>query len=404
MQGKRTRSVRRGLLAALLGIVGIGAVPAAALANPSITVTGTPTGKVANDGYAPMFTSDDPQATFFCQRDNSGAFEPCVTNAARRSHEGDNALSVYALSGDGLTQSQTLTFTWVLDTEIPTVILGYKPGPGTTVNRTYDATDFTVSEVPSTTFCSVDYSPWAACTSPLKLRDLPDGAHSVRVRASDGLRYGPVESKYWTVDTTPPETSIAGGPAEGSVVPDTIAKFAFVSSEPGSWYECALDGAQFDYCGFTLALELAAGRHSLNVRANDGHGNIDRTPAYRTWTVAPPPDQGSEKPTVPQKLAFKLAATAKAKRTSTTLSALAVKGAPAGATVKVACKGTCPKKTQTLKTGADGSVVLTAFQKKALKVGTTLTVTVTRTGMTGRSSVLKVRAGKRPSVTSKALA
>ena len=41
--------------------------------------------------------------------------------------------------------------------------------------------------------------------------------------------------------------------------------------------------------------------------------------------------------------------------------------------------------------------------KKALKVGTTLTIAVTKPGMTGMAKIIKIRASKRPSVTTKTL-
>ena len=92
-----------------------------------------------------------------------------------------------------------------------------------------------------------------------------------------------------------------------------------------------------------------------------------------------------------------------AKKTSTTFSSLAVKGVPAGATVKVTCKGTCPKKTVTIVSQKGGTVALTAYRKKALKVGTTLTIAVTKPGMTGMAKIVKIRASKRPSVSTKTL-
>ena len=92
-----------------------------------------------------------------------------------------------------------------------------------------------------------------------------------------------------------------------------------------------------------------------------------------------------------------------AKKKSTTFSSLSVKGVPAGATVKVTCKGTCPKKSVTIVSPKGGTVALKAYRKKALKVGTTLTIAVTKAGMTGMAKIIKIRASKRPSVTTKTL-
>jgi hypothetical protein len=85
-------------------------------------------------------------------------------------------------------------------------------------------------------------------------------------------------------DTTPPQTTITAGPA-GEVASST-ATFEFTSSESPSSFECSLDGAAFANCSSpTSYTGLGAGAHSFGVRATDGAGNTDPTPAQRSWTV-----------------------------------------------------------------------------------------------------------------------
>jgi hypothetical protein len=89
-------------------------------------------------------------------------------------------------------------------------------------------------------------------------------------------------------DTTPPETTIDSGPAGSTSA--TSATFAFSASEPGSTFLCSLDGSFSAPCtsGQTYT-GLALGSHTFQVRATDPAGNVDATPATRTWTVEPPP-------------------------------------------------------------------------------------------------------------------
>jgi chitodextrinase len=124
----------------------------------------------------------------------------------------------------------------------------------------------------------------------------PATTYTYTVRAIDsagnlGAASAPVTVTTPAVDTTPPETTITAGP-EGTVTA-AEASFEFVSSESGSRFECALDGASFAVCSSPAAyVLLAAGEHSFLVRATDEAGNADPTPAARTWTVAsqiPPP-------------------------------------------------------------------------------------------------------------------
>jgi hypothetical protein len=91
-------------------------------------------------------------------------------------------------------------------------------------------------------------------------------------------------------DTTPPETTLDPSGPSGTVS-STSATFAFSSSEAGSTFECSLDGITTPCISPKSYTGLTDGSHTFSVRAKDGAGNVDATPATRTWTVstAPPP-------------------------------------------------------------------------------------------------------------------
>lgn len=92
-------------------------------------------------------------------------------------------------------------------------------------------------------------------------------------------------------DTTPPETTITSGPS--GTTSSTAASFEFSSSEAGSTFECGLDGAAYAACTSPTAYsDLAPGSHTFGVRATDAAGNVDVTPATRTWTIDTPPAGG----------------------------------------------------------------------------------------------------------------
>jgi hypothetical protein len=84
-------------------------------------------------------------------------------------------------------------------------------------------------------------------------------------------------------DTTPPETSIASGPA--GTVSSQSASFAF-ASERRARFECQLDGGAWAACDSPKSFSaLTEGSHVFAVRARDKAGNLDPTPATRTWTI-----------------------------------------------------------------------------------------------------------------------
>jgi hypothetical protein len=92
-------------------------------------------------------------------------------------------------------------------------------------------------------------------------------------------------------DTDPPETTITSGPS-GSV-DSGAASFRFAASERNGRFECRLDSNGWARCDSPKSyLQLGSGSHLFAVRAIDRAGNVDPTPATRTWTVevaAPPP-------------------------------------------------------------------------------------------------------------------
>jgi hypothetical protein len=89
-------------------------------------------------------------------------------------------------------------------------------------------------------------------------------------------------------DTTAPQTTLAsGGPA--ATTTSTSATFNFSSDEPGVTFECSLDGGAFTACTSPKAYSgLAVGSHEFRVRARDGAGNADASPATHAWTIAAP--------------------------------------------------------------------------------------------------------------------
>ena len=83
-----------------------------------------------------------------------------------------------------------------------------------------------------------------------------------------------------------PETTITAGPEEGSTINGDTATFEFTADEPGSSFECRLDGGAFTACTSPFETPtLADGEHTFSVRAIDPDENADPTPASRTFTV-----------------------------------------------------------------------------------------------------------------------
>lgn len=85
-----------------------------------------------------------------------------------------------------------------------------------------------------------------------------------------------------------PETRIDSGPS--GTATSSFATFTFSATDAGgsgiAFYECRLDSDGWSTCTSPAEYKgLADGSHTFEVRATDGAGNTDPSPASRTWTV-----------------------------------------------------------------------------------------------------------------------
>lgn len=96
---------------------------------------------------------------------------------------------------------------------------------------------------------------------------------------------------HWALgrDQTAPETTITSGPAAASVQSATTATVDASASEPllsAPGYRCSLDGEPATPCTLPIAYSgLADGPHTVAIAARDAAGNLDSTPATRSFTV-----------------------------------------------------------------------------------------------------------------------
>ena len=111
---------------------------------------------------------------------------------------------------------------------------------------------------------------WASATHELRSpRRTPTATSTRRPRSTAGRSSRPTPRRRETEIRTAPDARTNR----------TDASFAF-AAEPGSRYECSLDGGAYTDCGSPIAYyDLLAGAHTFAVRATDASGNTDQTPA-----------------------------------------------------------------------------------------------------------------------------
>ncbi len=146
------------------------------------------------------------------------------------------------------------------------------------------------NEAGSTFVCRYDAAPFTACPTPYtRAAPLPNGPHTFHFKAIDAPgNESQIRSRSFTVDTIPPQTTIATGPSESTT--DRTPTFTFSASQSGSTFACRFDAQTFTPCSgpgasHTPSTPLTIGSHSFDVRAIDRAQNIDPTPARRTFSV-----------------------------------------------------------------------------------------------------------------------
>ncbi|PZF81772.1 right-handed parallel beta-helix repeat-containing protein [Jiangella anatolica] len=265
------------------------------------------------------FSSNEPDVTYECAIDDA-AWEPCFFSVEHEFDEtqvGPHTFRVRATDSEGLTDPTPAEYTWVITGVLATITDGpaFEPGQGTEppnggeTEETTATFVFEANVADSTFDCSLDFAPFAPCTSPLTYTGLSVGEHSFRVFATDPEGASQLEStEYdWTVitslDTVPPNAVIQGGPAD----PTGAATFTFsgtdnVTTPAGLLFECSMDSAEeaafapctspWSYPNPDAPEPLEPGAHVFYVRAIDAEDNIDPTPAQLSFiyggdTVAP---------------------------------------------------------------------------------------------------------------------
>jgi hypothetical protein len=186
----------------------------------------------------------------------------------------------------------------VFDAAAGSYVATYGPGddtpPDTTVgtpavNGDSATVSFSSNEPGARFECRIDGGPFEACDSPARFDGLPDGSHTLAVRAIDlagNVDSTPASTTFVTAgtpagDTTPPDTTIAG-----AVVTGSHARLTFSSNDAGAHFQCLLDDGAFAACTSPVDYNgLPDGTHTFRVRSIDAAGNVDPTPATRAFTT-----------------------------------------------------------------------------------------------------------------------
>lgn len=172
----------------------------------------------------------------------------------------------------------------------PNTTITSGPIADSTINDATPTISFSSNEPGATFECRADAGSWTPCVSPYDFPALADGERTVEVRALDAFSADATPAtRTFTVDTTAPDTVIDSGPANGNY-DDGTYQFEFHSTDSGATLECRVTGTGWLPCNTgvfngTLGLNTEL---TFDVRSTDAVGNVDSTPATRTFRYVVP--------------------------------------------------------------------------------------------------------------------
>lgn len=266
------------------------------LPTPTVTLDTKPPSSTKSTEAKFAFHASSEATGFECRLD-LGSYKDCTAGAEVAYSglaEGAHSFRVRASNANGV--GTPSIYAWTVDLTPPTAKISSHPAdpsPGNSASFRYGSSDGGTKFECRLSPLEVVFTP---CTAQPKVySSLVDGKYEFEVLAIDNA--GNVQAAptafTWTVDNslldeTPPETAILSKPADPSTSP--VASFTYSSNEPGSSFQCKLDGGNFSGCpgaGITYS-GLAEGPHTFQVRAIDASHNTDPTPAGYSFSVVLP--------------------------------------------------------------------------------------------------------------------
>jgi hypothetical protein len=269
---------------------------AAAQIAPETIIESGPEGPIAERTATFTFTSTTPpnETTFECWHVRPGgareAIDPCVTSVTLSGlEEGTHTFEVTAVHATDGRDGTPAMRTFTVDTTSPETTIA--SGPPALSNDATPEFAFTSSEG-GRPECRLHRAgepapAFALCNSPYAPAAIADGDYVFEVIAVDlaGNRESEPARHLFSVDTTPPQTEITGGPGD-----TTASNAVLLFSAPGATsISCRLDGGAWHPCQSPHTYSgLNLGGHTFEVTAVDAAGNTDPTPAHHAWQVLKP--------------------------------------------------------------------------------------------------------------------
>ena len=246
---------------------------------PAPTITAQPSNPSNDSSPAFQFTDTEGGVSFQCKLD-SGGFATCASPATYTGQaDGSHTFTVQATDAAGNTSSTS--YSWTIDTVVPTITLGTKPPSSSS-----DATPtfaFSANEATPNGFeCKLDSGPFPLARARRPWADSGRKPHLHRSGYGRGWEHRPgelhLDDRHGGAHRDARHQA-----AEPLQRPDAELQLQRQRGIPGG-FECKLDNGAFAPCTSPTTLgSTADGSHTYTVKATDAAGNAGQ--ASYVWTI-----------------------------------------------------------------------------------------------------------------------
>jgi hypothetical protein len=163
-----------------------------------VSIDSTPASPTKSTSANFTYHSSEANSSFQCSVDGAAA-AACGGSYSGTVANGDHTFDVWAVDQAGNQSTLPAEASWMVDTTPPVVHIS--SGPSGWVQTTSASFDFDSPDAGATFECHIDSVAYAPCTSPVSYHSLPEGLHTVYVRATDTLgNVSADKTQQWTVD------------------------------------------------------------------------------------------------------------------------------------------------------------------------------------------------------------
>lgn len=229
------------------------------------------------------FTTSDANADKVECRLDSDSFAACTSPFALSGlSQGSHTVQVRAT--DRARNATTRSVTFTVDTILPTVSIS-DPISGSFVDSTTVSASFTANDANALTIeCQLDTGAFVGCASPASVNDVPQGAHTITVRATDPAGNTASAVTNITVDSIDPAVALSSPTANAYLGSDDVSVAFSATDLHLETVKCRLDAGTFEDCTSTFDLTaLTDGAHTVTIEATDLAKNV--TSISRSFTI-----------------------------------------------------------------------------------------------------------------------